>query len=51
MSQYKDIFNKEMVDGEILSEIGEDVLQQELGMNSKLHRLRLIKYIKGCNKT
>ena len=36
-----------MVDGEILSEIDETVLQQELGMNSKLHRLRLMKYIES----
>ena len=36
-----------MVDGEILSEIDEVVLEQELGMTSKIHRLRLLKYIES----
>ena len=48
LSQYKDRFRQEMVDGEILSEIDESVLQQELGMTSKIHcRLRLMKYIES----
>ena len=45
--QYKDCFRREMVDGEILSEIDEVVLEQELGMTSKIHRLRLMKYIES----
>ena len=48
MPQYKENFKKEMVDGEVLSEIDEVVLEQELGMKSKLHRLRLRKYIDSC---
>lgn len=36
-----------MVDGEILSEIDEVVLEQELGMTSRLHRLRLMKHIES----
>lgn len=48
MPQYKDAFKQEMVDGEILLEIDEVVLEQELGMKSKLHRLRLLKYIDSC---
>ena len=47
LPQYKDRFREEMVDGEILSEIDEVVLEQELGMTSKIHRLRLLKYIES----
>lgn len=47
LPQYKDYFRREMVDGEILSEIDEVVLEQELGMTSKIHRLRLMKYIES----
>ena len=48
MPQYKESFKREMVDGEILSEIDEVVLEQELGMKSKIHRLRFLKYIDSC---
>ena len=47
LPQYKDRFRQEMVDGEILSEIDEVVLEQELGMTSRIHRLRLMKYIES----
>ena len=47
LSQYKDRFRQEVVDGEILSEIDESVLEQELGMTSKIHRLRLMMYIES----
>ena len=47
LPQYKDRFRQEMVDGEILSEIDEVVLEQELGMTSKIHRLRLLKYVES----
>jgi hypothetical protein len=50
MPQYKDSFRREMVDGEILSEIDEVVLEQELAMTSKIHRLRLMKYIESHKK-
>ena len=47
LSQYKDTFMSEQITGEILLEIDEDVLQNELGVRSKLHRLRLMKVIRG----
>ena len=47
LSQYKDIFFKEMISGEILLECVETDLENELNVKSKIHRLRLMKIING----
>ena len=43
---YKDAFAKEFVDGDLLSEIDDGMLR-ELGVQSSLHRLRLMRIVKG----
>ena len=47
MKQYQDKFKHEQVDGEILAECDEAVLTNDLGVTSKLHRMRLLKIISG----
>ena len=47
LSQYKEAFAKESVSGEILSECDNDILESDLGVTSRLHRLRLMKIIDG----
>ncbi len=44
---YQESFKGEHMTGEILSECDEDVLTKDLGMSSKLHRMRLMKVISG----
>ena len=46
LSRYKERFIEEQVDGELLVSLGEEELK-ELGVESSLHRLRLLKLIKG----
>jgi hypothetical protein len=47
LSQYKEVFIKESVSGEILADCDNDILQTDLGVASRLHRLRLMKVISG----
>ncbi len=47
MKQYQDKFKREQVDGEILAECDETVLTNDLGVTSRLHRMRLLKIISG----
>ena len=46
LSVYKENSKKEMIDGEILSEFTEEMFI-ELGVESSLHRLRLMHVVKG----
>ena len=47
LGQYKEKFAKEQMSGEILIECDESVLQAELGITSKIHRIRLMKLLTG----
>ena len=47
LSQYRENFQREHVTGEVLVECDENVLQQELGIASKIHRIRLMKIVNG----
>ena len=47
LSQYRDIFTRETMTGDILLECNEDILKDELGIESKLHRIKLMKLING----
>ena len=47
LKSYIDVFKREQVDGEILSECDEDVLSNDLCVSSKLHRMRIMKIISG----
>ena len=47
MPQYKDAFSREWVDGEVFKELDEQALENDLGVTSKLHRIKLMKVITG----
>lgn len=51
LAVYRDKFSQEQVSGEILAECDEQVLQNDLGISSKLHRMRLLKVITGMLAT
>ena len=45
--QYKEAFSRESVSGEILADCDDDILHNDLGVASRLHRLRLMKVVSG----
>ena len=47
MGQYVEAFKTEQISGEILSELSDEVLREELGITSKIHRIKLLKIIDG----
>ena len=47
LKQYQNKFKEEQMNGELLSDCDEDVLKNDLGVASKLHRMRLLKVIVG----
>ena len=47
LPQYKTKFADESISGAILSDIDEGILQEELGITSRLHRMRLMKLVNG----
>lgn len=47
LEQYKEEFMREQVDGEILAECDEIMLEKELHIASAIHRTRLLKVISG----
>ena len=44
---YKDKFHQEKITGDIFCNIDDDILEKELGVHSRLHRMRLLKLAKG----
>jgi hypothetical protein len=49
LGQYKEAFVRECVSGEILLECDNSILESDLGVASRLHRLRLMKVIDGIH--
>ena len=47
LEQYVNKFLTEQISGEILMECDDDVLKDEIGITSKIHRIRLLKVISG----
>ena len=47
LSQYKSRFEEELIGGDILAQCDDDMLQTELGVNMRIHRLKLMQVIKG----
>ena len=43
LSQYRHAFAREVIDGEIFAVLDDDTLADELGVTSKIHRMRLLK--------
>lgn len=47
LPEYKEAFLRERVDGQVLLQLTEDVLCTELGVDSKLHRIRIMNLVAG----
>ena len=47
LSQYRGSFIREGMTGDILLDCDEDILENELGVTSRLHRIKLMKFISG----
>ena len=47
LSQHKDKFRTEQISGEILCELDDEALEVDLGVKSKIHRVRLMKIMSG----
>ncbi len=44
---YADMVEAENVSGDILAECNEEVLEKDMGVKSRLHRLKLLRIIEG----
>ena len=49
LPQYKATFEQEQVDGTILAECNEAMLESDLNITKKLHRVRLMYIIRGIH--
>jgi hypothetical protein len=47
LETYIDVFKAECISGDILQEIDDSVLSKELGVKSKLHRIRMMRLVGG----
>ena len=47
LSKYKEQFIKERITGSLLSEFDEEILETELNIKSRIHRIRLMKIMEG----
>ena len=47
LSKYKEQFIKERITGSLLSELDEEILETELNIKSRIHRIRLMKIMEG----
>ena len=47
LGQYTAIVEEETLDGEIFMELDEDTLTKELGIASRIHRVKVLKLITG----
>ena len=47
MTKYQETFAQKSIDGMILAECDEPILQNELGVSSKVDRIKLMKVISG----
>lgn len=47
MSQYRDAFSVQHMNGDLMADVDEDMLKDDLHVKSRLHRMRLLKVISG----
>ena len=47
MEEYIPRFKEEQIDGALLFELSDEILEEELGMSKKIHRMRLMMIITG----
>ena len=44
---YKEAFRREKITGDLMLELNDDILKNELGVRLQIHRIRIMKVIKG----
>jgi len=47
LSQYKETFEVEQISGDVLMDCDEELLEKDLGVSKKVHRIRLMKIVQG----
>lgn len=47
LPEYKEVFLRERVDGHVLLQLNDHILNTELGVESKLHRIRIMNLAAG----
>ena len=47
LTEYVTKFQEERIDGRMLFELDDQVMRNELGMNKKLHRLKILMIVQG----
>ena len=47
LGEYKPKFESEQINGDIMLELDDSILEQELGVKTRIHRIRLMKIISG----
>lgn len=47
MSKYKDAFKDEQINGSLLAELDQEILEKELGVASGLHRKKILLKVQG----
>ena len=47
LSQYRDVFDKEAITGSLLLDLHDESILIELGMNSRLHQLKIQRLLDG----
>ena len=47
LQQYLPRFQEEEISGDLLLELNEEILQKELGVANRIHRMRIMKLING----
>jgi hypothetical protein len=51
LGQYREKILSEHISGEILLECDDAILQEEIGVTSRIHRIRIMKIISGQHST
>lgn len=47
LPEYEEVFLREQVDGHVLLQLNEQILTSELGVDSKLHCIRIMNLVAG----
>ena len=47
LSRYKDVFEAEQITGSLFVELDNELLEEELGITAKIHRIKLLRVING----
>ena len=47
LGKYKENFQREQIDGPLLLSCDNDILEFELGITSRLHRMKMLRLIRG----